>query len=620
MTSGTGTCTSTVTWAADGNYNGATKSQSTAATKITPTTTFTGAPASAAFGSSFTVASTTNSSATPAYTSSGGCSNVGTSYTMTSGTTACTSTVTWAADSNYYGATKSQTTTASKINPTVSLSAPASAAFGSSFTAVATTNASTLAAITVDAGSVGVCSISGTTVTMLSGSGTCALTSNWAADSNYNSATAHSSTTALKASTVGTLSVTPTTAQYSDLVSFTATLSPASLGGQAPATSVTFYVGTQTMGTATLVASGGTLTGTLPNLALLEPTPFGTAPTGQMAPGSHSVTAVFGGVNSNFNVGSPSPATLAITQEDARVTYAGNLFVGIPLSSTSGSITLNATISDITAVTGDPAYDTYAGDIRNATLTFVDAGNGNATLCTGPILLVNASDTKTGSVTCTFTGTVDSTGSRQYTVGMVVGGYYVRNASTDDTVVTISQVGAGMITGGGYAVMTNSGGTIAGDPGTKNNFGFNVKYNKSGTNLQGNLNTIVRRKESDGIYHVYQIKGNSMTALAVYQKVGTAWVSGCASDPSTTSPCKAQFNGKANIQDITNPASPVSVPGSGNSALQFNMTDYGSPGSSDTIGITVWNTSGGIWFSTNWVGTPPATVEQLTGGGNLVVH
>src|SRR2546430_13514960 len=50
------------------------------------------------------------------------------------------------------------------------------------------------------------------------------------------------------------------------------------------------------------------------------------------------------------------------------------------------------------------------------------------------------------SVTCTFTGTVDNTGSKQYTVGIVVSGYYARNASTDNTVVTISQVGAGMIT------------------------------------------------------------------------------------------------------------------------------------------------------------------------------
>ena len=202
-----------------------------------------------------------------------------------------------------------------------------------------------------------------------------------------------------------------------------------------------------------------------------------------------------------------------------------------------------------------------------------------------------------------------------------MGSYYqnVQNAQTDNvTVVTISQVGAGMITGGGYLVMQNSAGTIAGDPGTNDNFGFNVKYNKSGTNLQGNINAIVRRQESDGIQHVYQIKGNSMTSLAVYQLVNNAWVAGCSTGATSTSPCKAQFNGKANISDITNPLAPVSL--GGNNSLQFNMTDYGTPASGDTIGITLWNGSGGISFSTNWVGTPPATVEKVLGGGNLSVH
>ena len=49
---------------------------------------------------------------------------------------------------------------------------------------------------------------------------------------------------------------------------------------------------------------------------------------------------------------------------------------------------------------------------------------------------------------------------------------------------------------------------------------------------------------------------------------------------------------------------------------------YSTPGSSDTIGITLWNGNGlgGIWFSTNWVGSPPATVEQVLGGGNVEVH
>ena len=351
-----------------------------------------------------------------------------------------------------------------------------------------------------------------------------------------------------------------------------------------------------------------------------------TTATAISAPGPYTITAALGTLASTNYTFSFVPGTLTVTKEDARVTYAGNIFIGIPLSSTSAPVTLIATIQDITALgpynagpppTGDPAYDAYSGDIRNATLTFVNRDASNTTLCTASVLLVNSSDTKTGSVTCTFNGTVGSTGSTQYTVGILVDGYYTRNASTDDTVVTISQVGAGMITGGGYLVLQNSAGTIAGDSLTKNNFGFNVKYTKSGSSLQGNINSIVRRKESDGILHVYQIKGNSMTSLAVYQWVNNAWAAGCT-EASSTSPCKAQFNGKANIQDITNPLASFSV--TGNNSLQFNMTDYGSPGSSDTVGITLWNGSGGIWFSSDWVGTPPATAEQLLGGGNLVVH
>src|SRR5205823_6522847 len=119
MTSGTGSCTPTVTWGADANFNGATLSQTTTATKIDPTVTFSGAPTTAAYLSTFTVASTTNSSATPVYTSAGICSNVATTYTMASGTGSCTSTVAWAADDNYTAATRTQTTTAQKIAPTV---------------------------------------------------------------------------------------------------------------------------------------------------------------------------------------------------------------------------------------------------------------------------------------------------------------------------------------------------------------------------------------------------------------------------------------------------------------------------------------------------------------------
>jgi hypothetical protein len=48
------------------------------------------------------------------------------------------------------------------------------------------------------------------------------------------------------------------------------------------------------------------------------------------------------------------------------------------------------------------------------------------------------------------------------------------------------------------------------------------------------------------------------------------------------------------------------------------MTDKGEPGGYDTIGITLWNKSGGLWFASTWDGTK--TLEQLLGGGNLAVR
>jgi hypothetical protein len=166
-------------------------------------------------------------------------------------------------------------------------------------------------------------------------------------------------------------------------------------------------------------------------------------------------------------------------------------------------------------------------------------------------------------------------------------------------VVTVSKPLNDFITGGGYLVLAQSAGLKAGDVGSKNNFGFNVKYNHSGSNLQGKINIIIRRTESDGVLHVYQIKGNSMTSLSVNTSTG-----------------KATFNGKANIQDITDPLSPVSV--DGNATLQVTMTDRGEPGSTDSIAVTVWNKDGGLWFASHWDGTQ--TVERTLGGGNLVVH
>jgi hypothetical protein len=203
-------------------------------------------------------------------------------------------------------------------------------------------------------------------------------------------------------------------------------------------------------------------------------------------------------------------------------------------------------------------------------------------------------------VTFNWSANIGSASSQTFTIGIVVNNYYTRNASTENETVTVSKPLSDFITGGGFINLTNATGLIAPKQGMKNNFGFNVKYNKGGTNLQGNINTIVRGENGK----VYQVKGNVMTSLAVDNSKTT-------SHPYPT----ATFNGRASIQDITNPLAPISV--DGGARLQVTMTDAGEPGTSDKISITVWNKDGGLWFASNWNGTK--TVEQLLAKGNLKV-
>ena len=140
----------------------------------------------------------------------------------------------------------------------------------------------------------------------------------------------------------------------------------------------------------------------------------------------------------------------------------------------------------------------------------------------------------------------------------------------------------------------------------KTNFGFNVKYNNTGKNLQGNLNFIIRSGS-----RIYQIKSNAMNSLAIKQ----GKTSGCTT-ATATNPCAVTFTSKANLTDITDPTNTISL--GGNLNMIVNMTDMGEPGSSDTFAITLYDASNNLLFSSNWSGTQ--TMEQVLGGGNVVVH
>jgi len=444
-----------------------------------------------------------------------------------------------------------------------------------------------------------------------------------------------------QAPTVSTITVTPGTAQYSDQVVFKAEITPPSLGGQSPATGVEFYVGTECMGTVLLTPGtdaslGGPVLSASLTTTLLENTVSGctpaSVPAGQMKPGTtpHTVTAVFLGVNSNFSVGSPT-TPLTIEQEDAQVTYTGLQYFTTSTTATTMSVAMTFTLQDATATgVGSPIYDAYAGDITKATVTLALTGiypsgsfGGCSNLTPAPV----AGQTGTATVSCTISG-VTVPGSYNLTTTPGTGSYYTFTGDTTMPITT-SNGGTGFITGGGFqtaAFLATAGtsgsgkystaGLLKPATNTKINFGFETKYNKSGSNLQGGANIIIRSACVNGVTGytpvpgddslcVYQIKSNSLSSL---------------SETLTPTPSSAAFTAKASIQDVTRPTA-LSV--AGNLTLQLNMYDVADPGANaDTLSIQVSDSTNGLWISTNWTGTKTVinTTTPVINGGNLQVH
>jgi hypothetical protein len=191
VTSGTGTCTVMYDQAGSANYNAAPEiTESVTATKAAQAVTVaTHAPASAVFNSQFTVVATGGGSGNAVtFSSGGGCSNSGATFTMTSGTTACQVKYDQAGSANYNAAPEvTESVTAQKAAQTITVGshAPSSAVFGSQF-AVAATGGASANPVTFSSG--GGCSNSGATFTMTSGTTACQVKYDQAGDADYNPA------------------------------------------------------------------------------------------------------------------------------------------------------------------------------------------------------------------------------------------------------------------------------------------------------------------------------------------------------------------------------------------------------------------------------------------------
>ena len=120
MISGSGVCSIKADQAGDNNYNAATQvTQTTNAQLAGQTITFTGAPPTAQFLSSFSVNASASSGLTVTLGASGACSISGNSVTMTSGTGTCLLTADQAGDSNYKAATQATQMTTALPAPTL---------------------------------------------------------------------------------------------------------------------------------------------------------------------------------------------------------------------------------------------------------------------------------------------------------------------------------------------------------------------------------------------------------------------------------------------------------------------------------------------------------------------
>ncbi|HLO34269.1 MAG TPA: Ig domain-containing protein, partial [Anaerolineales bacterium] len=413
----------------------------------------------------------------------------------------------------------------------------------------------------------GQCTVSGATV-HLTGAGTCTITASQAGDLVFRPALPVAQMFVIGPGVTNDAPGGVASVQYSDSLNPTVTISAsddAALGSTFTAVATGLPAGLA------LAVDSISDDSTLPGTRTWTVTGATTA-----APGAYPVTVT---VTVGDGRHASTSFTLNVTAEDAGVTYTGDMLAFTSQGDSSASVLLRATVLDSSVV---PSFgDAEPGDIRNGTVSFREG----ATVLCGPLPIDLLDDQATnGTASCTA---ALSLGAHQ--IDVYVNNYYT---GTTSGLVEVTEPNGSFITGGGYQVIGTSGGAYAADSGSQMNFAFNVKY-KNLKNFQGHVSVIFRK---DG--KTYQIKSTAINSLGIDASSGIA-----------------NFRSKASLSDVTDPLAPISL--GGNLTLQVTMTDAGEPGSNDTIGVTLWDGSK-LLFSSEWTGAK--TLEQLLGGGNLVVH
>jgi hypothetical protein len=253
MTSGTGACSVIANQMGNSNYSAAPQVTETVNATLASQTITAAPPAEAYKDDSFMVSATGGGSGkTLVFTSSGSCSNVGSTYLMgKSGS--CTGTINQPGNSNFSAAppyTWTTTIITALVAPAVSLSgAPTSESYGGSFVVTATyptTEGVPYGVPTITAS--GSCTAGAVTgsganyqaaITMTAGTGTCTMKAKWTANFYYAAASAEEQTTAERITPTVTFTGAPSSGTATDGAQFTVTASSNESGTYAGVPTIT---------------------------------------------------------------------------------------------------------------------------------------------------------------------------------------------------------------------------------------------------------------------------------------------------------------------------------------------------------------------------------------------
>jgi uncharacterized protein YjdB len=309
------------------------------------------------------------------------------------------------------------------------------------------------------------------------------------------------------------------------------------------------------------------------------------------------IYTITGGCN-----GTPS-AQQAITVSPNAIcaAYNGDYFANTASTTTGGS----AVVTLIYNISADQSG--ACKDISNLTIADLSLSSVKDNTITS-VLPIGPGSYSGGVYTIQYTITLASnaySGTVQFLLH-VSSNFTINPTCSNDPLVTVSTKVPGIVTGGGFIIPVNSGGTIGGTPvnGLRNNFGFNIKFNNN--KLQGNWNTIIRRMEN-GVVINYQVKSNVPASLVITKITNTSY----RADMSFTS---------ANFQNLTCPLCPVNA---NNGTVLVSVYDNGQPGAGiDRILITIKDHSGSVWYTSDNTqnNSVSSTNLQLLNQGNIQIR